>query len=123
MKRTKKYKLIVSKPSQKKNSLLRKVALETKPRRKAVVGLDTRPGIRDFSFEEEAARLAHLYGWDELPRLQDLSEAIESEHESDEEIIANHDDQLGRYEDSHVLEKFHRTHKSEEKEGWEAFYG
>jgi hypothetical protein len=123
MKRNKQIRQIVSKPSQKKRHLLRKATLEVKPRIKAGVGLEQRREFRDFSFEEEAARLAHLNGWDELPHMRDVETEIEQEPEAEEEAVENHDDHVSSYEDNRIIEKLHRSHKSEEKEGWEAFYG
>jgi predicted nucleic acid-binding Zn-ribbon protein len=123
MKRNKQIRQIVTKPSQKKHPLLRKATLDVKPRIKAGVGLEQRREFRDFNFEEEAARLAHLNGWDELPRLRDEETELEQELETEEEAVENHDDHVSRYEDDRIIEKLHRNHKSEEKEGWEAFYG
>lgn len=127
MKKSKKIKMIVSKPARQTNekkSLV--VAVGKEPLKKSLATSQRgTPRLSDFSLEEEAAKLAYRYGMisqDNEPR--QVATPTEEEPAEEEELSHRKTErEMVTKDREDIIEKLARKiGSSEEKEGWEAFY-
>ena len=125
MKRKNEVKVLVSQPVRSRKHVIKNQSglIPTTPKAEKHAIRVIKPD--EFSFEAEIARYAHLNGFDEGPHFNPLAldEADETIEIQDEASENNHEETVS-YIDNHreVIDKISRSQRSEEKEGWEAFY-
>ena len=125
MRRQKRIKELVSQPARIKKHVITNEVV-SKPSVKAL----SQPVIKhikqdDFSFEAEIARFAHMNRYDEGPRFNPLAldEAEESIVLAEETVEVSHDEPVSYMDNQReVIDKISRNQRTEEKEGWEAFF-
>jgi hypothetical protein len=125
MRRQKRTKELVSQPVRIKKHVI-KSGVVSKPSTNALL----QPAVKrikqdDFSFEAEIARFAHLNGYDGGPRFNplDMDETELSVVLAEETVEATRDEPVSYMDNQReVIDKISRSQRTEEKEGWEAFF-
>jgi hypothetical protein len=125
MRRQKRIKELVSQPARVKRHVIKNEVV-SKPSTRAISQTVVKSiNQDDFSFEAEIARFAHQNKYDEGPRFNPLAidEAEESMVLAEETAETTREEPVSYMDNQReVIDKMSRSHHTEEKEGWEAFF-